>query len=157
MDYQVIVGVEDEETSGHALRWTVAFVRGMAKPVRICAVRVMHPPPRSFLGLPPQVPPSADAERLQGAEGELRDFVRRSTGGGSSIDVDVAVVEGDPGQVLVELGREADLLAMGAPTGGRLRHLLRTSTSQAVIDAGVAPVVLVPRRESRDRGESVEA
>jgi nucleotide-binding universal stress UspA family protein len=62
----------------------------------------------------------------------------------SAVTVHPLVVEGPPARVLVELGRNADLLVVGTRGRGGFAGLLLGSVSQRCAERSPCPVVVVP-------------
>ncbi len=65
------------------------------------------------------------------------------------LDVETAVVEGIPGQVLVKESERARLVITGTRGRGGFAGVLLGSTSQAVLHHSKAPVFVVPNRKDR--------
>jgi nucleotide-binding universal stress UspA family protein len=72
------------------------------------------------------------------------------------VPVHPLVVAGPPAHVLVELGRDADLLVVGSRGRGAFAGLLLGSVSQRCAERSPCPVVVVPgpRSEGPNGGES---
>jgi nucleotide-binding universal stress UspA family protein len=62
------------------------------------------------------------------------------------LDVETFVLSGLPADQLVEAGRSADLVVVGSRGYGGFRGLLMGSVSQAVLNEGEGPVMVVPTR-----------
>jgi nucleotide-binding universal stress UspA family protein len=109
----IVVGVDGSEPSRVALRWALAeaAVRG----ARVEVVRVFDP----HRGWPGAcgVPPLTVAEVSARLEASGRDMVRSVAAklgpGFTGMPVEVVAFIGDPGEVLVRLGEQADLLVVG--------------------------------------------
>jgi nucleotide-binding universal stress UspA family protein len=67
-------------------------------------------------------------------------------------NMQVQLRTGHPVEVLVQLGRTADLLVVGARGGGGFRHLLTGSVATQLINHAPCPVVVVPSRAVAARG-----
>ena len=74
-------------------------------------------------------------ERVDAAAAELAD----------DIQVEPALLEGDPAQTLAEHSEQLDLLVLGSRGYGPLRSVLLGSVSAQVIRAAACAVVVVPR------------
>ena len=64
---------------------------------------------------------------------------------GQDLEVDAAVVEGEPAAVLADQGVELDLLVLGSRGYGPIRRTLLGGVSAAVMRNTPCPVLLVPR------------
>ncbi|GEO94324.1 universal stress protein [Kocuria turfanensis] len=62
------------------------------------------------------------------------------------LDVETYVFSGTPADQLVQAGRTADLVVVGSRGYGGFRGLLMGSVSQAVLNEGGSPVMVVPTR-----------
>ena len=62
------------------------------------------------------------------------------------LDVETFVFSGQPADQLVEAGRSAELVVVGSRGYGGFRGLLMGSVSQAVLQEGEGPVMVVPAR-----------
>jgi nucleotide-binding universal stress UspA family protein len=83
------------------------------------------------------------------AQDELHRAMSESLSVGSSgVTVHPLVVEGAPAKVLVELGRDADLLVVGTRGRGGFAGLLLGSVSQRCVERSPCPVVVVPEPEA---------
>ena len=66
-------------------------------------------------------------------------------------DMQVEVRAGNPSEVLIQLGRTADMLVLGARGRGGFRHLLTGSVATQVVHHAPCPVVVVPSRPATAR------
>ncbi len=75
----------------------------------------------------------------------MRAQVEKALDGRSSPEgMQVLTRTGNPSAVLIELGRTADLLVLGARGRGGFRHLLTGSVATQVVHHAPCPVVVVP-------------
>jgi nucleotide-binding universal stress UspA family protein len=75
--------------------------------------------------------------------------------GSTSVPVRPLVVEGQPARVLVELARDADLLAVGSRGRGGFTGVMLGSVSQRCAGHSRCPVVVVPSRPATTSEEDV--
>jgi nucleotide-binding universal stress UspA family protein len=61
--------------------------------------------------------------------------------------VNIQAVTGDPAEELLSAARDADLLVVGAQSGGRLARFAMTAVSSQVARHAQCPVVIVPADE----------
>lgn len=143
---RLVVGIDETGSARAALRWALALadaLRPSERPVTVDVVRVLAAPPRAALGLPSHVPPSMVDERRQQAEDELAALVAEVDPDGGR-NVSARVVDGDPAAVLVDLARDADLLALGSSHLGTVSGAVLGSVAQRCIADAAVPVVIVP-------------
>ncbi|SEG65661.1 Nucleotide-binding universal stress protein, UspA family [Thermomonospora echinospora] len=122
---RVIVGVDESETARWALSWALgeARLRGM----ELLVVHVAPVPPYAAAA---GVPGHGAACGLREAGGELitRLLAELQEGGGcGATRVSGMTLLGAPGDALVRLAREEDILVVGRGTRGPLSRLLRPS------------------------------
>jgi nucleotide-binding universal stress UspA family protein len=141
---RIVVGVDGSPESRAALRWAVAEAR--LRGARLEAVHVWSFPivPGRELG-PSYVIP---IEELREDAKETLDLVLAEEGV-EGVNVERAVVEGNPADVLVEAAREADLLVVGSRGHGGVAGLLLGSVSRQCAHHAACPVVIVRRGAER--------
>jgi nucleotide-binding universal stress UspA family protein len=66
--------------------------------------------------------------------------------------MDVQLLTGNPTELLVQLGRTADLLVVGARGRGGFRHLLTGSVATQLVHHAPCPDVVVPTGPTAARG-----
>jgi nucleotide-binding universal stress UspA family protein len=67
----------------------------------------------------------------------------------AGLDIEPRVLEGNTPQVLLERGKEADVLVVGSRGFGGFRGLLLGSVSQQCVEHATCPVVVVPSPDDR--------
>ncbi|HEY8215512.1 MAG TPA: universal stress protein [Acidimicrobiia bacterium] len=132
---QIVVGVDGSPASDAALRWACdeAALRG-------AGVVVLH-----VVSIPyelPRVPidePQTDMER----EGKrvLDEALARVAADG--VSVEPRLLEGSPGELLVEASEDAALVVVGTRAHGRLASFVVGSVSSTVVHHAACPVVVV--------------
>ena len=115
---------------------------------RLVAITVYEPvtAPYAAPGIPAGV---VDLDRQ--LKDELEEEVRRVVGGVTAVEVEVRVLSGSPGDVLVDAAHDGiDLLVMGSRGYGAVRGVLLGSVSRHLVDHAPCPVLVVPRGVSPD-------
>jgi nucleotide-binding universal stress UspA family protein len=139
----IVVGVDRSVHAVDALRFAIeeAAHRGCA----LTAVEVWDQPYLAEdVG---EVATTLDEPARQRAEKVLREQVEKALEGRPAPDsLDVVARSGNPAEVLIELGRDADLIVVGARGRGGFRHLLTGSVATQLVNHAPCPVVVVPRR-----------
>ncbi|MEV5822456.1 universal stress protein [Micromonospora harpali] len=123
----VLVGVDGSASSRTALAF--AFGCAARRSARLLAVRVVEPPPE-------------DRNVLGTAHAELADVVARCGRRHPEVSVECHVVVGDPGAVMVEQSRSAQLTVVAARGDEPLRGMLG-AVSQSLLYHSPAPVIVV--------------
>jgi nucleotide-binding universal stress UspA family protein len=137
----IVVGVDRSEHAVDALRFALeeARYRGCG----LIAVEVWDTP-----YLAEDVGESAaflDEPAHQRAEMVLREQVEKALDGQAPPEgTQVMTRAGNPSEVLIQLGRDADLLVLGARGHGGFRYLLTGSVATQVVNHAPCPVVVVP-------------
>jgi nucleotide-binding universal stress UspA family protein len=132
---QIVVGVDGSPASDASLQWACdeAALRG----TNVLALHVVEVPYEL-----PRVPiddPQTKFER----EGKqvLDDAVARIQPGGVSIET--RLLEGSPGELLVEVSESAELVVVGSRAHGRLASFVAGSVTDTVVHDAHCPVVVV--------------
>jgi len=125
---RVIVGVDDSETSRWALSWALgeARLRGME-------LLVVHVAPIPAYPAAVGVPGHGAVCGLRDVGGELVSRLLaelREGGGCGTVRVSGMTLLGSPGDALVRLAREEDILVVGRASRGPLSRLLRPSVQR---------------------------
>ncbi|GAA2690117.1 MULTISPECIES: universal stress protein [Actinosynnema] len=140
MGNRIVVGVDGSPASADALRWAVeeAGQRGCS----VDAVIVWQMDPGMVLG------PVSGAEALAiDPETTREGYMRLLEAMVAQFDVNKVFMEGEPGRVLVEASRDADLLVVGSRGRGLLREALTGSVSSYCVHHAECPVVVLRERE----------
>lgn len=155
----IVVGVDGSPGSDAALRWAVEEAR-----LRGSDLRVLHayePPQLGFAdaaGVPtgfagPTAVSPADPEQVRSAaEGHAQSLVEDVVGrvGTADLELSAEAVAGPAAQTLIEAGRGAELLVLGARGRGGFLGLLLGSVSQQCAQHPPCPVVILPAPEARE-------
>ncbi|KIR65788.1 MULTISPECIES: universal stress protein [Micromonospora] len=123
----VLVGVDGSASSRTALAF--AFGCAARRSARLLAVRVVEPPPE-------------DRNVLGTARAELAEVVARCGRRHPEVSTECHVVVGDPGAVMVEQSRSAQLTVVAARGDEPLRGMLG-AVSQSLLYHSPAPVIVV--------------
>ena len=142
----ILVGIDGSESSRAALRFALAEARQRGTSVR--AVGVWHVPVTAYGSA--FVP--ANLTLREDLETAARDGLQRAIADAAAADVEIetAVKEGQPADVLLKEAQAAELLVVGSRGLGGFRGLLLGSVSQQCAHHAPCPLVIVPR--ARDQG-----
>jgi nucleotide-binding universal stress UspA family protein len=137
---RIVVGVDGSPESLGAFRWALAEAR--LRGAELQAVYVWSIPiiPGRELG-PTYIPPVDD---LRAEAKQVLDAVVAAEPA-EGVLVTPVVVEGNPADMLVEAGREADLLVVGSRGHGGFAGLLLGSVSAQLAHHAACPLVIVRR------------
>ena len=138
---KIVVGIDGSPGSARALEFALA--EGRLRGAVVEAVFVWHVPAAVYGGggLAPAVIDTEDLE--EGAKAQLDEILDRADADG--VEVERAVREGQPAEVLVEEAERADLLVVGSRGLGGFRGLLLGSVGQQCAHHARCPVVIVPK------------
>ena len=139
----IVVGVDRSTHAVDALRFAIEEAR--YRNCHLTAVEVWNQP-----YLPEDVGESAavlDEAAHQRAEQVLRDQVGKALDGLPAPEgMQVVTRSGNPAEVLIQLGRDADLVVVGSRGHGGFRYLLTGSVATQLVTHAPCPVVVVPAR-----------
>ncbi|MBO9705007.1 MAG: universal stress protein, partial [Arthrobacter sp.] len=136
----VIVGVDGSEHGQCALSWAAREAERRRTTLHL--ITAYSVPIYAASGLDGGYAAVDDSVIRQGAESVLKDALERIKD--YDIDVDASVENGDASGVLLELGREADLLVVGSRGRGGFVGRLLGSVSSALPAHASCPTVVVP-------------
>lgn len=136
----VVVGVDGSPSSEHALRWAAGQARLTGRDLH--AVITWDVPVMYDMPLTGEFDWSGDAARA------LAKTVENVLGEPDASHVLRHVIQGGPARVLIDAGRDADLLVVGSRGHGGLPGLLIGSVSQHVIAHAACPLVLVHEHQA---------
>lgn len=122
--------------------------------VKLTLVNALAP----YTGALNWVPAAVDFEALYR---EIADLQRKAAEWIRSffptLDIEFKLVDGSPVQVLVEAGKEADMVVVGTRGRGGIAGMLLGSTSQGVLHNTRVPVMIVPQIEDSRIEQAPEA
>lgn len=138
----IVIGFDDTAESHAALHWAAAEAKSRGARLRV--VTAWDPSPVTPWNLPEvaewREQAETDAQRAAAT-------AREAVGGG--LDVEAVAVEGQPGKVLADESRYADLLVVGSAGHVGLAGLLWGSVSRHLLHRTACPlVVLGPQAQS---------
>jgi len=139
----IVVGVDGSPNSERALDWAVRQAAAVHAPLTVIAV---HEVPKSYWGGIPVTGPADQPllEKLkQGAEAMTSKAASRLDAAGPP-SVTVRAVNGFVVKELLDASRDADLIVLGARSGGGISRLLMGSVSHEVVQHSACPVLIVP-------------
>ncbi len=104
------------------------------------------------------VPAAVDFEALYQ---EIADLQRKAAqwlrGFFPELEIEFKLIDGSPAKVLLEAGKESDLLVVGTRGRGGIAGMLLGSTSQAILHNTEVPVMIVPQLEDSRLDSAPEA
>lgn len=135
---RVIVGVDGSPHSDRALSWACRRAENCGDTVRAVCAWLLGASGEDWT---PQ--PGVKPEGQRHAEQILREAVERVRSDHPTVKVETAAVEGSPGQVLVDMSADADLLVVGSRGRSEVSGLLLGSVSQHSVHRAHCPVTVV--------------
>lgn len=135
-----LVGVDGSDNSLHAVEWTID--QAVGRDVRVVVVAAWSPPIMTGGGAPEGVALQYWDEFSQSAATIADTVVAERARDG--VRLEARVVEGSPAQVLLDAGRDAELLVVGARGHGRVKGLVLGSVSQRCVTHGTVPTAIIP-------------
>ncbi len=135
----VVVGVDGSSGSEAALRYAIAEARRRGAPLRVVAAWSI--PSSMYMGF---ALPADFAGDLAAAARAAVDQALTNVGLPADVPVEIVVVEGQAGAVLVAQSQGSAVLVVGSRGLGGFRELLLGSVGQACVHHAGCPVVVVP-------------
>lgn len=132
----IVVGIDGSDHSLSALRWAADEARLRGVPLRPVATFSI-----GFLSTGYEVA-LPDVEDLRAATRTMLDAAIDSVEH-EGVEVDPRVVEGHPGEVLISMGEEADMIVVGSRGRGGFVGVLLGSVTTNVVNHATCPVVVV--------------
>lgn len=139
----IVVGVDGSPNSERALEWAMRYAAALQVPLTVLAV---HEVTKSYWGGIPVVGAADEIVlgQLRHAADEMTQRIAIRLGEPRPPSTDVQALSGFVVRELVNAGHEADLIALGARSGGGLARLVTGSVGSEVIHQSTCPVVIVP-------------
>ena len=131
---KIIVGYDASETAKRALERSAALA---GKESRVVVVAVAEPYPPSGI----TIPVNRDAEELQRRRNDLEEA--RHLLAKRGIQAETLQERGDPGEVLVEASKDADLVIVGSRGLNRFERIVLGSVSSKVVHEAACDVLVV--------------
>jgi nucleotide-binding universal stress UspA family protein len=148
---RIVVGVDGSEHAQAALRW--AAEEATLRDATLVAAHAWTFTPSLAVGAPDLMAVPAgniveelDADRAA-AERALSDAVSAALGDDPGVTVERLLVEDAPGEGLVALARDAELVVVGTRGRGNIASALLGSVSHHVVQHAPCPVVIVRHRD----------
>lgn len=141
----IVVGIDGSDHSKLALEW--AMKEAMIRHAPLTVI-IAHPVIAGFSGRPVAYP--TDDGLVDQARTSAREEVDKALarlGGAGPETVTVQAVSGFPAEVLIDAGRDADMLVVGSRGSGGFSRLLLGSVSSQVIHHAHCPVVVIPAED----------
>ncbi len=141
----IVAGVDGSPNSESALDWAMRQAAAVHAPLTVITV---HEVPKSYWGGIPVIGPADRAllDKLRQAAEEMTQKAASRLGDARPPSVTVRAVNGFVTRELVDASQDADLVVVGARSGGGLTRLLIGSVSSEVVQHSACPVVIVPHR-----------
>lgn len=136
----IVVGVDGSDHSLHALRWAAQEARLRAVPLSAVATFSI-----GFLSTGYEIAlpdPSDMAAASQTMLDAAVDTVRE-TGDLDGVEIDTKVLEGHPGERLIAMSQDADMVVVGSRGRGGFVGALMGSVTTHVVNHATCPVVVV--------------
>ena len=142
-----MVGVDGSDASHDALRW--AAEEAKLRSATLVALHAWSFVPAQPIGDPGMLAvPAGDLAGQLNAENDaaqigLDQAVEDALGGGSDVELERRLVEGDAGEALVAASKDAELVVVGSHGRSGFKAALLGSVSRHVVDHAACPVVVV--------------
>jgi len=142
-----VVGVDGSDASHDALRW--AAEEAQLRSTALVALHAWSFVPAQPIGDPGMLAvPAGDLAGQLNAENDaaqigLDQAVEDALGGGSDVELERRLVEGDAGEALVAASKDAELVVVGSHGRSGFKAALLGSVSRHVVDHAACPVVVV--------------
>lgn len=140
----IVVGIDGSAGSQEALRFAAAEAR-----LRKAKLKLVSAWTLTYVAAPiGMMAPIDDAllpELQDNARAVLDHAAAKVLGDVTDIEIEKAIAEGSPAQVLVDAAQGADLLVAGTRGHGGFAGLLLGSVSQQIAHHAPCPIVIVPR------------
>ena len=147
MSGSIVVGVDGSDASHDALRW--AAEEAQLRSTALVALHAWSFVPAQPIGDPGMLAvPAGDLAGQLNAENDaaqigLDQAVEDALGGGSDVELERRLVEGDAGEALVAASKDALLVVVGSHGRSGFKAALLGSVSRHVVDHAACPVVVV--------------
>lgn len=142
---EIVVGVDDSESSQRALEWAAA--EAVLRRAPLVVVYAAAPSVGVWSAVPAAIG-LVDLQRERGGEilqaAERR--AKESTGGAVEVSTEFAM--SSPGSVLVERSKTAHLVVVGSRGRGALARAALGSVSTALVHRGHCPVAVIPDQDA---------
>ena len=131
---KIVVGYDGSDAAKRALERVVAVAPDKSE---VVVVAVAEPYPRSGITIPANLDPEENMRRREDLD-EARSFLAKR-----GIQAETLQERGDPGEVLVEASKDADLVIVGSRGLDRLEQIVLGSVSSKVVHEAACDVLVV--------------
>ncbi len=135
----IIVGIDDSANARRALRWALDHA---VEGDEVVALHVWHMPPAGGFDATFLDPAVFEEGARQVAQDVVDDVLTDEEAAAGRVTV--RVVSGHASGVLVDQGRDADMLVMGSRGHGGFVGMVLGSVTNGVVNHAPCPVVVVP-------------
>ena len=143
----IIVGVDG---SGHSQRALIRAIKEAAAHHAPLTVLTVHQAIMGFGGGPVVYPEDlTETERVREAAQAETDKALAEAGEPRPESVTVKAIHGFPPEVLIEAGRDADMIVLGSRGAGGFGHLMMGSVTSQVAHHATCPILIVPAADRR--------
>lgn len=139
----IVVGIDGSVGSVEALKFAIAEARlrkAKLKAVTAWTLTYVAAP----IGMMAPIDEALIPELQENAKAVLEKALADALGPEPDVEIEKAVLEGTPAQVLVDAAQGADLLVVGTRGHGGFTGLLLGSVSQQTAHHAPCPIVIVP-------------
>ena len=141
----IIVGIDGSGHSRKALEWAIKEAAVHHSPLTVVAV---HQAAAGYFGNPASYPDDAAlTEKAAEAARAETEQVLAGLGGTRPPSITVKAVNGFPVEVLIDAGKDADMIVLGSRGTGGFARLMLGSTASQVAHHAQCPVLIVPAEE----------
>jgi nucleotide-binding universal stress UspA family protein len=137
----IVVGVDGSDGASAALEFAAAEAALRETPLRIVSAWEVPPAIYGSGFTPPLTPETVDAFRKRGLQ-VAEDAAATAKTLQRSLQIETLAIQGQPADVLLEQGADAELIVVGRRGLGGFRSLLLGSVSQQVVHYAPCPVVV---------------
>jgi nucleotide-binding universal stress UspA family protein len=142
---RIAVAFDDSPEAAQALTVATDLARTAGGTLRVVTAV------NGAIGLYPPLGPGAYAEIAEIARRSARERLDAAIAGIEGVEVDSAVLDGEPAVALLEDSADDDLLVTGSGGKGPFRRVLLGSVSTTLLREAACPVVIVPRGSGEGR------
>lgn len=139
---RVVVGTDGSPNSIAAIRMAADEAKMRGAELHVVHAWTFQPAPPAFAPVPPLGPTLEEQESSAGRI--LSDAVREALGDEPDMVVVERLVNGPAGEVMQEVGRDAELLVLGARGHSGFLGVLLGSTALTAVKHAPCPILVVP-------------
>jgi len=141
----IIVGIDGSGHSRKALEWAIKEAAAHHSALTVLTV---HQAAAGYFGNPASYPDDvALTEKASEAARAETEQVLAGLGGARPASITIKAVNGFPVEVLIDAGKDADMIVLGSRGTGGFSRLMLGSTASQVAHYAQCPVLIVPAEE----------